>query len=248
MSNQHKRPLFAFVLVAVACAVIMGYSWRAQALMEIIARGDGPALVRAGERVLLGGVQASPGEHDSNAAAERAPTRARESTRPQDTAPRARPEASKTASPRARTTPGARAMAAWAREQREPLPSQPQHLRRVAPRVQHPEPPRKRRAVPPRRDQRHSDESGRRALPDLTRAHDWGKDRDRDRSRDHAQERGRGTSQGWGHDRNRGRVYDWARNRARELTRGWAKSRGWGQDHGHDRGRDRDWNRGRGRR
>lgn len=112
MSSQHKRPLFAFVTVAVACAVIMGYSWRAQALIEMIVRGDGPALVQAGERVLLGGVQASRGwgEESGSAAAER--------PAPADVLRPAAPQPWETARPRPRTKPGAKASRAWAKQQR----------------------------------------------------------------------------------------------------------------------------------
>ncbi|WP_067434372.1 hypothetical protein [Nocardioides jensenii] len=39
MSSEHKRPLFAFVVIALGCALFMGYTFRAEALIGV-ARGD----------------------------------------------------------------------------------------------------------------------------------------------------------------------------------------------------------------
>lgn len=39
MSSQHRRPLYAFLVLTIVCGVFMGYSFKAEALRGIIAGG-----------------------------------------------------------------------------------------------------------------------------------------------------------------------------------------------------------------
>lgn len=60
MSQQHRRPLFAFLLIAIACAAFMGYSLRAEALIGVLAHGETRPLVKVTQRVLLGIAESEP--------------------------------------------------------------------------------------------------------------------------------------------------------------------------------------------
>lgn len=54
MSSEHKKPLYAFVVIAVACAAFMGYTLRAHAVGELL-RGDRSPQVVAAMLIPLGG-------------------------------------------------------------------------------------------------------------------------------------------------------------------------------------------------
>ncbi|QIX26070.1 hypothetical protein ncot_05235 [Nocardioides sp. JQ2195] len=94
MSSEHKKPLFAFVVITIACCVFMGYTVRAQALGDLI-RGDRTPGSLVAEMLRLGD-EVAPTE--SRAAAGRLP----DSTAPTTSEAPAVPSESPTAHPVAR--------------------------------------------------------------------------------------------------------------------------------------------------
>ena len=69
VSREHRRPLAAFVVIALACGLFMGYSWRAQAqdLLDVIRGGTA-----AGQQVIAARptLQAPLGRHDAGGTTE----------------------------------------------------------------------------------------------------------------------------------------------------------------------------------
>jgi hypothetical protein len=68
---EHKRPLFAFILVAVICGIMVGTTMRSQAILGLIQPWAGPSAVVAGEVF----APAAAGEPSAPAAADGAETR-----------------------------------------------------------------------------------------------------------------------------------------------------------------------------